>query len=95
MKTSKKKRKKVCDSLYHNKLFRFMLVLVGIDMITLGFSFALGFDFLSLSSHLSIPFRVIFGMMYVLVALFIVHYALAYRDFLKKSHLVCHHCLDK
>lgn len=87
-----KKRPKICDSWYHQKWFRFILVLVGIDMIILGFSFIISFDIMTVISQMSIIFHIIFGFMYILVALFIIHFALDYEKLKKESHFVCYHC---
>lgn len=86
------KRRKICDSWYHQTWFRIILVIVGIDMIVLGFSFAIGIDIMSLAPNIIPVLRVVFGIMYILVALFIVHYALGYEHIKKRTHFVCHHC---
>ncbi len=90
-----RKRRKICDSLYHRRWFRVLLLVLGFDMLSLGFSFALGLDFLSFASHFPVPLRVGFGMLYLLGALFLVHYALGYRELTQKHSLVCRHCLEK
>lgn len=95
MKKTHEQKRRICNSLYHNPLFRAVLVIVGIDMIVLGFSFAIGIDIMSFAPQVAIPLRIIFGLMYILVALFVIHYALAYRKFKKDSHFVCHHCAHK
>ena len=91
MKTSHKRRK-ICNSWYHQGWFRAILVIVGIDMIVLGFSFAIGLDIMSLAPNVGVVLRVVFGIMYIMVALFIVHYALMYKKIKEESHFVCHHC---
>ncbi len=91
MKTHEKRRK-ICDSWYHQTWFRFILVIVGIDMIVLGFSFAIGLDITTIITGFGPLLRVIFGSMYMLVALFIIHYALAYKKIKEETHFTCHHC---
>ena len=91
MKLGKKKRK-VCNSWYHQKWFRFILVLVGIDMFIFGFAFAARIDIFTLIPKLNIIFHFIFGFLYMLVASFIIHYAFDYKKFKKNSHFVCHYC---
>lgn len=91
MKKSTKKRR-ICSSLYHQPLFRIILVLVGIDMIVLGFTFAMGIDIFALVPEMHLILRIIFGLLYVLVALFIIHYALAYKDVKEMCQFVCHDC---
>lgn len=86
------KRRKICDSWYHQGWFRIILVIVGIDMIVLGFGFVIGVDMMLLAPKIPVIARVIFGGMYILVALFVVHYALAYEKIKKESHFVCQHC---
>ncbi|MGB0925513.1 MAG: hypothetical protein ACPGTS_02290 [Minisyncoccia bacterium] len=86
------KRRKICDSWYHQWWFRVILVIVGIDMIVLGFGFVIGIDIMSLTPHIPVALRIVFGAMYILVALFVVHYALAYEKIKKESHFVCQHC---
>lgn len=86
------KRRKICDSWYHQWWFRMILIIVGIDMIVLGFSFAAGLDIISLTPNVPYFVRIIFGLMYIAVALFIIHYSLLYKKIKKESHFICHHC---
>ena len=87
------KRRKVCNSWYHQKWFRVILVLVGIDMFFLGFAFAANIDLFALIPKINIILHFIFGFMYMLVASFIIHYALDYKRFKKKSNFICHYCV--
>lgn len=87
-----KKRRQVCNSWYHQKWFRVILVLVGIDMFVLGFAFAANIDIFKIIPEINIVFHIIGGFMYMVVASFIIHYAFDYRQLKKKSHFVCNHC---
>jgi len=91
MKTSIRPRK-ICDSMYHQKWFRVLLILVGIDMIILGFTVAIGMDILSIIPYLGAVTRIVFGLLYITAALFMIHYAVAYERIKKESHFVCAHC---
>jgi len=84
--------RKICDSWYHQKWFRILLVLVGIDMIVLGIVFALGLDILSFVQGFPALLRVLGGLAYIVVASFIIYYAVSYKKFHKESYLVCQHC---
>ena len=64
-------------------------------MAALGFCYAIGFDLISLLPKLGLVLRAIFGLMYVLVAFFIIHYAIAYEKIKKEYSFVCHHCGHK
>lgn len=88
----REKKRKICDSWYHQKWFRVILVLVGIDMFMFGFALAARIDIISLIPKLNIIFHFIFGFLYMLVASFIIHYAFDYKNFKKNSHFVCCHC---
>ncbi|MCI5050714.1 MAG: hypothetical protein MRY57_00175 [Candidatus Pacebacteria bacterium] len=92
MKHKHPKRRKICDSWYHQRWFRILLIVVAVDMIMLGGAFALGLDVLSMLGEIHIILRVLGGAMYVLVALFIIHYAMSYREMKKETYFVCHHC---
>lgn len=87
------KRRKVCGSWYHRAWFRIILIIVGFDLVILGFTFAIGIDLVAITNHFSPIIRIIFGLMYILAALFLIHYALAYKKMKENSHLTCHHCL--
>ena len=85
-------RRKICDSWYHQGWFRILLIIVAVDMIVLGVTFAVGLDIMSLLGDIHIVFRVIGGLAYVLVALFIIHYAMSYTKMKKETYLLCQHC---
>ena len=89
------KHRKICDSWYHQKWFRILLVIVGVDMIILGGTFALGIDLVSLLDSIHVVWRVIGGVAYILVAIFIIHYALMYSRIREKSYLLCQHCAQE
>ena len=91
MKTLAKSRK-ICDSWYHQRWFRILLIIVAIDMILLGSSFAFGIDITTLTDTTHPLLRVIGGLAYILVAIFIIHYATSYEKMKKKNYLVCQHC---
>ena len=84
--------RKICDSWYHQKWFRTLLVIVGLDMVVVGVAFALGLDILSFIQNFPTILRIIGGLAYVVVAGFIIYYALSYNRFHKESYLVCQHC---
>ena len=86
------KRRKICDSWYHQRWFRILLVIVGVDMIILGGTFALGIDVISLVEGIHVIWRVIGGLAYILVAIFIIHQALSYNKLRQNISLVCQHC---
>ena len=86
------KRRKICDSWYHQRWFRILLVIVGVDMIILGGTFALGIDVMSLVEGIHVIWRVIGGLAYILVAIFIIHQALSYNKMRQNISLVCQHC---
>lgn len=85
-------RRKICDSWYHQSWFRVLLVLVAVDMIVLGVVFAAGLDILNLLGNIHVVLRLIGGAAYVLVAVFIIHYAMSYKKMKKDSFLICQHC---
>ena len=85
-------RRKICDSWYHQGWFRILLIVVAVDMIVLGAAFALGLDVMSLLGDIHVVLRTLGGLAYVLVALFIIHFAMSYRNMKKETFLVCHHC---
>jgi hypothetical protein len=86
------KNRKVCDSWYHQKWFRVLLVVVAIDMIVLGATFGLGLDIMNLIGDFHPLLRIIGGIAYIIVALFIIHYAMSYQSLKKQTYLVCQHC---
>lgn len=85
-------RRKICDSWYHQSWFRILLIIVAVDMIVLGAAFTLGLDIMSLLGEIHIGLRALGGAAYVLVALFIIHYAMSYSNMKKETFLVCQHC---
>lgn len=85
-------QRKICNSWYHQSWFRVILVIVAIDMIVLGVTFALGLDIMNLLGDINIILRSIGGLAYVLVALFVIHYAMSYTTMKKETYLVCQHC---
>lgn len=86
------KRRRVCNSWYHQTWFRILLVVVGVDMMILGATFAVGIDIVSFVNSFDTWLRVVFGIAYISVALFIIHYALSYQQMKRDAHFVCHHC---
>ena len=86
------RHRKICDSWYHQSWFRVLLVIVGVDMIILGGAVAVGLDIVSVLESLPAFVRVIGGLAYIVVALFIIHYAMSYRSIKKEAYLLCQHC---
>lgn len=86
--------KKICDSWYHQRWFRVLLVVVGIDMIFLGGAFAFGFDITNLIDMTHPLLRMLGGAAYIIVAIFIIHYALSYSQMKKTQYLVCQYCAE-
>lgn len=86
------KRRKICDSWYHQKWFRFILVIVGIDIFILGFTIAAGVDIFTFLSEMHLVLKIVIGFLYILVASFIIHYAIDYEDIRNKAHFTCHYC---
>lgn len=84
--------RKICDSWYHQKWFRILLVIVGLDMVILGAAVMLNLDVFSLIQGMHSILRIIGGLAYILVAAFVIHYALSYKNLRKETYLVCQHC---
>lgn len=85
-------RRKICNSWYHQSWFRILLVIVAVDMIVLGVTFAIGLNVMSFLGEINIILRTIGGAAYVLVALFVIHYSMSYTSIKKEAYLVCQHC---
>lgn len=85
-------QRKICDSWYHQSWFRILLVVVAVDMIFLGVSFAVGLDVIGFIQGIGLAWRILGGLAYVLVALFVIHYALSYKQLQKETYFVCQHC---
>ena len=83
------RHRKICDSWYHQSWFRVLLVIVGVDMIILGGTVAVGLDVVSVLESLPALIRVIGGLAYIVVALFIIHYAMSYRSITRETYLLC------
>ncbi|MCA9352245.1 hypothetical protein KC866_02550 [Patescibacteria group bacterium] len=83
--------RKICTSWYHQRWFRILLVIVGLDMMVLGITLALGLNIVRLIEGYPI-LRILAGLAYVVVAIFIVTYALSYRRMQKEQFLLCQHC---
>ncbi len=81
-----------CSKLYHQAWFRVLLVIVGMDMFIFGFLFAADIDVFAMIPQMHIVLHLVFGFMYMLVAAFIIHYALDYHKIKKQTRFVCHHC---
>ena len=86
------KRRQVCNSWYHQLWFRVLLVVVGVDMIILGGTLAVDIDIISFTLSIPMWLRIVGGVAYILVALFIIHYALSYQQMKRDLHFVCQHC---
>jgi hypothetical protein len=85
---------KICNSWYHHRWFRFVLLLVGINMLILGISFALGIDPIVLFASIKNAFaRILIGAAYILVAAFVIRESISYESMREETHLVCQHCL--
>ncbi len=82
-----------CKSLSHSLWFRVMLVLVAISMIVFGFTYAIGIDIFSFLPHPSFTIRFIIGILYIVTALFIIHYVFEYERGKEEFHYVCYRCL--
>lgn len=85
-------QRRICDSWYHQRWFRILLVIVGIDMILLGATFIMGTRLISLIGGINPIIRMIGGIGYVLISLYIIHHAMSYRSTKKETYLVCQHC---
>ncbi len=79
-----------CESWYHQKWFRIVLVFIAIDMFILGFSFAIGVNVLVFFAGIvGTITRAIIGILYVMVAGYILNHTLHYKRHIKEHHLVC------
>ena len=88
--------RRICNSWYHHKWFRIILLLVGVDMLILGFSFALGYNALVFFVGITgVTVRAIIGIAYILVAGYIIKHAVSYRRSTKKAYLLCQHCTEE
>ena len=87
-----KEFKKVCNSWYHQRWFRILLIIVGVDMIVFGVLFGLGINVWQFVLYAPSVVRLLGGLMYVLVALYLIHHAMSYQTMKEKMNLVCHHC---
>lgn len=85
-------QRKICDSWYHQRWFRILLVIVGIDMILLGGTIMFNLDFISLLEKVPTFVNVIGGIAYMLVAIFIIHQAMSYNSLHRNTHFICQHC---
>ncbi len=92
MNTHNHSHRRLCRSWYHQGWFRVLLVIVGIDMIILGFAFAVGLNIFELVPNFALVLRLVFGVAYMLVAIFIIHYALSYKKMKQEVCFVCHDC---
>lgn len=84
--------RKICDSWYHQRWFRILLIIVGVDMIILGGALVLGLDIVSLIEDIHAFWRILGGLAYILVAVFIIHYSLLYNSVQQKTYMLCQHC---
>jgi len=88
--------RRICNSWYHHKWFRVLLLLVGIDMFILGFSFALGINVLVFFEGITGTIvRALIGIIYVMVAGYIIKHALHYKRNMMESYLLCQHCTEE
>jgi len=71
-------------SWYHERWFRVLLVIVGFNMVILGFTIILNPDLLSFVQKVHSAIRIIAGLAYILVASFVIYYALSYEKLLKE-----------
>ena len=85
-------RRKICDSWYHQKWFRIILIIVGLDMIFLGFAFVFNMDIVGILTMIPGWLRILGGILYVLCASFMVHYALSYNLIKRNTRFICQHC---
>jgi|GEM_PF-2556999 len=89
-------QRKVCDSWYHHRWFRMVLLLVGVDMLVLGVGFAVGINpIVLLAGVTNIIVRGIIGIAYVLVAGYLIKHSLSYEQLVKETNLACQHCLHQ
>lgn len=86
------KHRKICDSWYHQRWFRVLLVIVGLDMVVVGIALAFGLDILSFIQEFHVGLRVFMGLAFVVIAGLIIYFALSYNKVKKEVHLVCQHC---
>ncbi len=89
---NREKRRKICDSWYHQRWFRAILVIVGIDIFIFGFLLASGLDILSFLTEMGLIVKIIVGFLYILVASFVIHYAIDYENVRNRAHFTCHYC---
>ncbi len=76
----------VSESWYHQKWFRVVLIIVGIDMILLGSVFILDLRIIGVIASVYPLFRVAVGFGYILTALFIIYHSLSYEKFHEEMH---------
>lgn len=84
--------RRICDSWYHQKWFRILLIIVGVDMILLGAVLILGLDVSAMIEAMHMSLRIVGGLVYILVAVFIIHQALSYEKQHANIHYLCKHC---
>ena len=83
-----------CKSFFHRQWFRVLLIFVAISMIVFGFSYGVGIDILSFLPHPPFILRMFFGVLYMITALFIIHYVFEYEREKDAFHYVCYRCLS-
>ena len=82
-----------CRSLYHHPWFRILLVLVSIDMIVLGFCYAIGINVFSLLPQPALILRIIIGFLYIISALAVIHYVFEYERMKEGISYICYKCI--
>ena len=85
--------RRICNSWYHHKWFRVLLVFIGIDLFILGVTFALGINLLVFFAGITgAIIRVIFGILYILIAGYLIKHGLYYKKATQESYMLCQHC---
>lgn len=79
------------ESWYHHRWFRILLIIVSIDMIFLGATFALGLNVLVIfEGVVSTVARAIIGILYIIVASYILSHATSYKRFVDTHNIKQH-----
>jgi len=77
-------------SLYHKLWFRILLGIGALDLIVMAFAFGVGYDFLLWKEVLPLPIRLIFSVLYIIIAFFILYYVLSYGELRRKYMTIPH-----
>ncbi len=64
-------------------------------MLVFGFTYAVGIDILSFIPRSPFVIRFIIGSLYIITALFVIHYVFEYERGKEEFHYVCYRCLPE